>query len=110
MRSHRRLTPLWTALREGNPRIALLPEPAGPAGLLLLAHQASLRLVRRVVEINDGLVALRPHTSAAIAGHARELAIAAGMTGERLDAVVHAAVIAAALPAQRAGEPPPPAP
>jgi hypothetical protein len=51
---HHQLEPLWTALYEGNSQIALAP-PKAPIG------NHSYRLYRRIVEIRDGLSAIRPY-------------------------------------------------
>ncbi|QPG72165.1 MAB_1171c family putative transporter [Mycolicibacterium mucogenicum] len=53
-RWHRQLEPLWTALYEGNSHIALAP-PRAPIG------DHDYRLYRRIVEIRDGLSAIRPY-------------------------------------------------
>ncbi|WP_165605882.1 MAB_1171c family putative transporter [Mycolicibacterium mucogenicum] len=53
-RWHRQLEPLWTALYEGNSHIALAPPRA-------LIGDHGYRLYRRIVEIRDGLSAIRPY-------------------------------------------------
>ncbi|MGH3722666.1 MAG: MAB_1171c family putative transporter [Mycobacterium sp.] len=53
-RSHRQLEPLWTALYEGNTQIALAPPKAA-------VGDHNYRLYRRIVEIRDGLSAIRPY-------------------------------------------------
>jgi hypothetical protein len=55
--SYRALEPLWTALHEAFPAIALHDEPAGRAEV----GDLNYRLYRRMVEIWDGLLALRPY-------------------------------------------------
>lgn len=53
-RQHRQLEPLWTALYEGNAQIALAPPQAA-------IGDHNYRLYRRIVEIRDGLSAIRPY-------------------------------------------------
>ncbi|MBB4854771.1 hypothetical protein HNP40_002163 [Mycobacteroides chelonae] len=53
-RWHRQLEPLWTALYEGNTQIAL----ASPNAAI---GDHNYRLYRRIVEIRDGLSAIRPY-------------------------------------------------
>ena len=104
-RALRELAPLWTALHQVNPQIALLPEPGGWSAPIQLAREARLRLVRRVVEIRDGYLALRPYAEAGAQSAARRHAERAGLDGEVLQAAVEAAVIAVAVARQRAGCP-----
>jgi hypothetical protein len=102
-RRYRTLGPLWRALYRADPTIALDP-PTVPD--LLMLGRVRLRLYRRVIEIRDGLLALRPYRDPDIATTARDHATRAGLHGQRLDAAVEAAVIAAALRARAAGHPP----
>ena len=92
-RLYRRLRPLWCRLRAATPGIAL---PA--AGWSL--SDVDYRLHRRVIEIRDGLLALRPYHDAGVAERARAQARAAGLTGDDLRAVVAAAQLRAALEAK----------
>jgi hypothetical protein len=94
LRTYRRLYPLWRLLYEATPEIALDPEQP-PRGSV---RDVEYRLVRRVVEIRDGWLALRPYFDARVA---REAAATRG--GQ--DAV-HAAVLAAAARAKARGERP----
>ncbi|MGN9821939.1 MAB_1171c family putative transporter [Streptomyces sp. SD11] len=57
-RRYRRLTPLWTALFEAEPSIALEPPGRFTA---VVGFPTPLRLYRRVIEIRDGLLAIRPY-------------------------------------------------
>ena len=102
-RRYRSLGPLWRALYHADPAIALDP-PTVPDALVL--GRVRLRLYRRVIEIRDGLLALRPYRDPAVATAARHRATHAGLHGQRLDAAVEAAVIAAALHARAADHPP----
>jgi hypothetical protein len=107
--SHRQLYPLWRELYRAVPQIALIPAPAGNWP----ARDLAFRLYRRVIEIRDGQLALRPYYDGAVARTARRLGAAAGLDGAALDATVAAAVIAAALRAMagdEAGRPRPPDP
>ncbi|AXB42863.1 MAB_1171c family putative transporter [Amycolatopsis albispora] len=87
-RQFRRLGPLWRALYRADPAIALDP-PGVPD--VLVVRDLRLRLYRRVIEIRDGLLALRPYRSPGSA------------TGT---AAAEAAAIAAALRARDGGVPP----
>ncbi|MFI1092386.1 MAB_1171c family putative transporter [Streptomyces sp. NPDC020917] len=57
-RRYRRLAPLWSALYEAEPAIALEP-PGLLQGRTLFPTR--LQLYRRVIEIRDGLLAIRPY-------------------------------------------------
>ncbi|MEU3985167.1 MAB_1171c family putative transporter [Streptomyces sp. NPDC026672] len=95
-RTHRALEPLWTALRTELPQIALDPFDAGRRPPL---RRAEFALYRRVIEIRDGHLALRPYIPTDVPGWA------AGTTDRGADhrAVLEAAIIAAALESKRAG-------
>jgi hypothetical protein len=98
-RAYRRLHPLWLALYQASPSIALdapttLKDP-------LWINDLDYRLVRRVVEIRDGRLALRPYFSHVVAQHARRTAEHAGMYGVALRAAIEAATIADAIRAKR---------
>jgi hypothetical protein len=95
---YRRLHPLWLALYHASPHIALdvptrLKDP-------LWLSDLDYRLVRRVVEIRDGRLALRRYLDAGTAGHARHVGERAGLTGIALHAAVEAATIADAIRAK----------
>jgi len=64
------------------------------------------RLHRRVVEIYDARLALRPYLDERVGRQARERGAAAGLDGAALDAMVEAAKLRAALAARRAGQEP----
>ena len=98
-RAYRRLHPLWLALYQASPHIAL-DVPATPKDPLWITD-LDYRLVRRVVEIRDGRLALRPYLSATTARHARHTAEQAGLHGAALRAAVEAATIADAVRAKR---------
>ncbi|GAB3165788.1 hypothetical protein GCM10027258_89070 [Amycolatopsis stemonae] len=66
-RQYRRLGPLWLALYRAEPGIALEP----PRTTVLPTR---LQLYRRVIEIRDGLLAIRPYRSGSGSGEAQEAA------------------------------------
>ncbi|MFF3487962.1 MAB_1171c family putative transporter [Streptomyces sp. NPDC002701] len=109
-RTHRALEPLWSALRTELPQIAL--DPAAPRRPVL--WRAEFDLYRRVIEIRDGHLALRPYFPADATGRAAltgtdGTATASVGPGERsaeVRAVMEAATIAAALEGKRAGRTP----
>jgi hypothetical protein len=103
-RTYRRLRPLWAALYEAVPAIALDP-PRTRLGDLLPLRDLDHRLYRRVIEIRDAQLALRPYTDPAAAEAARERARAAGFVGDWQHAMVEASVIGSALYAKAHGLP-----
>ncbi|HEX5543323.1 MAG TPA: MAB_1171c family putative transporter [Micromonospora sp.] len=102
-----RLHPLWTAIHEVVPEIALLPAPPGIRGHTAFAQESSLRRVRMTVEILDGYATLLPWISGKVFRQAQTAAQEAGLTGDRLAATTEAAVIAAALTYRHRGWPVP---
>jgi hypothetical protein len=95
-RSYRQLHPLWSALRLAVPQIALSP----PRGM---RHHIGFRLYRRVIEIRDGELALRPYRDPNTTQAAASAAADAGLSGDALSTMVQATVLAAALQAKQAG-------
>jgi hypothetical protein len=91
-----RLRPLWTALVLAFPDIRLEQPRGARLGPRYLVQ-------RRVTEIRDAELALRPYLDARVGGEAAEAARRAGLPPGRRDAVVEAAVITAALAARRDG-------
>jgi hypothetical protein len=81
-RQYRRLGPLWLALYRAEPAIALEPPRA-------TVFPTRLQLYRRVIEIRDGLLVIRPYRDGSGAGERQE-----------------AAEILAALRAREEGRPP----
>jgi hypothetical protein len=78
-RSLRALRPLWQAMREAFPDVILFP----PRRALLErfgVDDVHLRLYRRVIEIRDGLLALREHLPADAAAQAAAYLDARGTT------------------------------
>ncbi|MEW2572383.1 MAB_1171c family putative transporter [Streptomyces sp. NPDC047070] len=115
-RRHRALEPLWSALRTELPQIAL--DPAAPRRPVL--WRAEFDLYRRVIEIRDGHLALRPYfpadatgraapdgTDGTVVGPAGPVGpVGPGDRSAEVRAVVEAATIAAALEGKRAGRAP----
>lgn len=100
-RSMRRLYPLWKDLYEAVPYIALSP---GASGSLLSAPLSTRdRLYRRVMEIRDGLLALRPYAHPEVRSRALAAATAAGRCGADADAVAEAVWLKVALRARMRG-------
>ncbi|WP_371500959.1 hypothetical protein OG871_29550 [Kitasatospora sp. NBC_00374] len=97
---YRRLAPLWCALHSAVPGIAF----DAAAGSHRLPRDAEFALYRRIIEIRDGQLALRPylHPEAA-AWAAAEATVRERADPVRLAATVEAAVLATALEAAAAG-------
>jgi hypothetical protein len=95
-RTFQALTPLWQALRDAFPQITL---PEGPH------RDLAFRLYRRVIEIDDGKLLLRPWLDPAVTDVATRAAMASGLRGDDLRATVEATEIAAALDAHAYGAP-----
>jgi hypothetical protein len=102
--SYLTLYPLWRSLYEAAPQIALHPGPRWADRLP--PGNVRYRLTRRVIEIRDGLLLLRPYRSPDAADEARALARGHGLKGLELSATVEAAEIAMALRARRAAAAP----
>ncbi|MFR9770446.1 MAB_1171c family putative transporter [Nocardia sp. SC052] len=98
LRALPRLRPLWLALREVDPELAHPPDRRGTA--------ARDRVYRRVIEIRDWLLRLRPHLSAEAVAIAERLATELAIPDRSRAAAIEAARIAAALRAHRLGLPP----
>ncbi len=105
--AYQRLHPLWRALYGALPHIALSPEP--PTLLARLSRFAprdiNYRLYRKVIEIQDGLLVLRPYMEPAAMAAAGRDAQRAGLSGEELRATVYATAVRAALRAKRDNAP-----
>jgi hypothetical protein len=99
-RAHRELYPLWSALREITPEIALDPAPSEFHDRLRV-RDLDFRLYRRIIEIRDGRLALRPFLDADVARHAREDALRSGLTDGDMEAAVEARVLAAGIESAR---------
>jgi hypothetical protein len=102
-RGNRALYPLWRALFDAMPAIAL-EAPAGRWAAVWSPRDVKLRTLRRVIEIRDGGLNLAPYVDPRVADVAHGMGTRAGLSGMELDAVVEAARIRAALAALRRGE------
>jgi hypothetical protein len=103
-RSYRQLYPLWKALYRANPEIALL-RPRSALADALTIRDLDFRLYRRVVEIRDGTLALRPYFDSRVIEQARELSRTAELSDDERQATIEAASIAAALQARMYDQP-----
>lgn len=96
LRALRRLGPLWSVLYQAAPRSAATLTTSG----------IRPRLSRRVLEIRDRQLALRPYVGPDAPRRALESAQAAGYRGEQAKAVAEAAWLEAARLAKAAGSTP----
>lgn len=94
-----RLRPLWAVLMQAVPHVEL---PAGQSSRLGIRW----RLLRRVVEIRDAELALRPYWRPDVAAKASAAARTAGLSAELQAAIVEAAVVMDAADACLRGMPP----
>ncbi|MCO8308819.1 MAB_1171c family putative transporter [Streptomyces sp. RKCA744] len=93
-RGYRGLYPLWDALRTAAPSIVL--------PVRIPWWDFELRLTRRLAEINDGRLALRPHIDHRIRARALRLAEEAGLPEADAEAVAEAAQLMGAIVAKQA--------
>lgn len=102
-RTYRRLVPLWRAMCDVVPAVALdPPTPRRGRGLPDLEY----RLYRMVIEIRDARLALDRFIDRDEIGAVRARATARRLTGVRLDAAVEAATIVLAIRRQQANDVP----
>ena len=101
-RTCRRLYPLWRALCEANPGIALVP-PMPVWRDALIVRDLGFRLYRRVVEIHDGRLELRRYMDQRAVDYAHEQCRERGLDDQETAITVHAAGLACALQAQAQG-------
>jgi hypothetical protein len=106
---HRKLYPLWRALFDAMPAIALEP-PASRWAAVWSPRDVRLRALRRVIEIRDGCLNLAPYVDHRVAEAAHRTAEESGLSGMERDAVVEAVRISTALAACGAASQSPPAP
>ncbi|MFJ2554868.1 MULTISPECIES: MAB_1171c family putative transporter [unclassified Streptomyces] len=103
-RSHAALGPLWEAVTGAAPEVVLAEAEFGEEKK---ADDFAFFLHRRVIEINDGGLALRPHRSPRVQEHAERAVAELGIAGSpEGDATVEAAVLRAAVHAKKAGSAP----
>jgi hypothetical protein len=105
-RSYTALGPLWEDITAVTPHVVL--DPTAPGAQHAPDGDLEFLLHRRVVEIDDGLLALRPYRSRAVREDARRALAGNGRTGRATDveAAVEAAVVRAAVRARRSGAAP----
>jgi len=96
-RAYKQLYPLWLALYQAMPQIALMPAESCRT---CPARDLDFLLYRRVIEIRDGQLSLRPFFDNRVAATAARFGRASGLTGKDLDAAVEASVLAAAMRAR----------
>jgi hypothetical protein len=103
-RAHRRLYPLWRDLCQVVPDIALVhPSPRWRDAVAV--QDLGFALHRRVIEIRDARLRLRPYRDPQVAEAAAMLGRQAGLDDEDLRAAVEAADLAAAMDAKTHGQP-----
>ncbi|RKT54684.1 MAB_1171c family putative transporter [Saccharothrix australiensis] len=105
-RTYQRLRPLWLDLCRTSPHIVLVP-PRPRWVELFDVRDLNLRVYRRVVEVRDGRLALRPHLDPEVIATAEAEATRAGLVGREFDAFVEAITLTSALRAAEAGAPSP---
>jgi hypothetical protein len=98
----RRLYPLWRALCATNPGIALEPPPPAWRDMIVV-RDLGFRLYRRVVEIHDARLELRPYTDQRVVEYAGALCQKRGLEDEEMAIVVYAASLAYAVRARTTG-------
>lgn len=103
-RDYRSLAPLWEALHQAVPTIALQPVRADSVWLRI--WEPTWHLYRRSVEIRDGQWALQHWLEESVRDEADGRHRAAGLTGSELAFAVTAEQIRAALTVYGHGEPP----
>jgi hypothetical protein len=104
LRAYRQLRPLWRALCQATPEVVFdAPNPRRLGRWRI--PDLDFRLYRRIIEIRDSRLALRPYLDQDATAAARRLAQAAGLHGDALRAVVEASVLADAIYAKADGRP-----
>ncbi len=96
---------LWYAIAQARPGIAYAPVPRSRTVAVWKAYSLKRWLYRAVIEIRDGQRELRPFFDPQVEHAAYRLAAEAGVPDSSLQAVVDAAVLAAALRGSRDGTP-----
>ena len=91
-----RLYPLRNVLRQAVPEIELPSDPG-------MRWNIRYRLYRRVIEIRDAQLVLRPYAAAVIARLATAIALESGLPPDRVAAVAEAAIIVSALRSRARG-------
>lgn len=106
-RAYWQLYPLWRDITRAVPGV-VLEQPATALTARLAVRGATLRLYRRVIEIQDGRLVLRDRLDGAAGRRAGEHAAAAGLQARDVAAAAEAAMLSTALhgTAGRAGNRP----
>ncbi|WP_197370517.1 MAB_1171c family putative transporter, partial [Streptomyces clavuligerus] len=102
VRGYRALEPLWSPLAEAVPRNA----PTAPPGRVMLLRDAELALYRRVIEIRDGYLELRPYLPPGFADWAEDGFRRHPVAPPSEAAATEAAAVGAALEYLRSGRRP----
>lgn len=105
-RAYRRLYPLWRDLQQATPSIALSSPPAGGRDAAVRLRDADGRLYDRVIEIRDGVLAVRSYLTAECGRLAQAAASAEGVPRRRFQAVVDATSLELARRTKLRGESP----
>lgn len=95
-RAYRRLEPLWRALSAAHPEIVLEAAPS-PLRAAVAFPSLPFRLQRRIIEIHDGYLALRPFMRRQVLDQARAEADRLGLPETDRPAYVEARLLADAL-------------
>jgi hypothetical protein len=103
--AYRRLEPLWRAVRRAVPDVVLEP-PWSTRIDAWNPWSLDLRLYRRVIEIRDGMLALRHYADPDVAVAARRLATRAQLPAKQVEATIEAAQLTLAIQARVAGHKP----
>jgi hypothetical protein len=101
LRAYRQLRPLWLALSQAAPEVVLDP----PNSRRWRIRDLDFRLYRRIIEIRDSRLALRPYLDQDVATAARQLGQEANLEGDALRATIEASVLAGAVRAKARGRP-----
>jgi hypothetical protein len=96
IRAYRDLFPLWAAIYQAVPSIALHP-PASLRRARWAMGNLDDRLLRLVIEIRDGQLALRGYLDPTTAQLARCLGERRGLSGDELQVAIEAACLAVAV-------------
>ncbi|MGW0841067.1 MAB_1171c family putative transporter [Streptomyces sp. NPDC002787] len=108
-RSFAALAPLWEDVTGATPEVVLASAVSGEPGDKADADDPDFFLHRRVIEINDGGLALRPHRSPRVQETAERAVAARGLAGTpEGDAIVEAAILRAAVHAKKTASDPQP--
>ena len=96
----RRLRPLWRDVVEATPEVAL---PESLHGTRRTGSDLEVKLYRRVIEIRDGLLALRPYAPRGLRLSARAVLLQLGMPEDELEIAAEAVWLEFVLQRKRHG-------